>query len=193
MNVLIWTYLIRYISITKKKTNKEGKHTLKRNDNTKQHRWKSREIKVILKTSQNVVTQRSMMWPKWRSRATRCIGINLRECLSPYIEWKLETGGRGRCKQFSEWQIDASVCARVYRKAKRRNRWTFTFNFAFLFNVLHLKATIKIHKHTDTLHCIKQDSSLCWAIWFLGSFEYLLFKKSGFPKRNRFWRRFHPA
>lgn len=45
MNVLIWKYLIRYISITKKRK----KTYFKRNDNTNQHRWKSREIKVILK------------------------------------------------------------------------------------------------------------------------------------------------
>lgn len=55
MNVLIWKYLIRYISITKKR---EEKKYFKRNDNTKQHRWKSREIKVILKPVRAIVRQR---------------------------------------------------------------------------------------------------------------------------------------
>lgn len=185
MNVLIWTYLIRYISITKKKKNKEGKHTLKRNDNTKQHRWKSREIKVILKTSQNVVTQRSTMWPTWRSSHRKCIGILICDCLSSPV-YRMESGtrARGGANSFRNGKL-MHPCVCVQESKEWRNRWTFTFNFAFLFNVLHFKAAIKIHTHThvDTqTHCTVEsrivlfvESFNCWGLLNANYFKNQVF------------------
>lgn len=90
MNVLIWKYLIRYISITKKRK----KTYFKRNDNTNQHRWKSREIKVILKPV------RSRENGQWWAQA-------------PHPEWihtVWKGSGQAKNKMFSEWQTNVRVC-----------------------------------------------------------------------------------
>lgn len=141
MNVLIWTYLIRYISITKKVKKQRGKTYFKRNDNTKQHRWKSREIKVIFKTKKDQIPQQSVRLPMMVND-----DVTLAPPSHPYISWMEPppdpaTGGG---KQ-TVWQIDA----RVYRKVNGSDGIVLKFYVSFCvsfqcFAPLYFKAAREI-------------------------------------------------
>lgn len=111
----------------------EEKTYFKRNDNTNQHRWKSREIKVILKPV------RSRENGQWWAQA-------------PHPEWihtVWKGSGQAKNKMFSEWQTNVRVCTGM----RNRQRLKFCVRLGWIFNVLHSNGLLQ-QIHTGRLESV---------------------------------------